>query len=710
MSRIANSLTEQVSHRNEIGGNASRRRTVAWSFWMAALGVTLAISALGADAHWIGGSGCLTGDALMDTTKWTADPRHSAKTSGPWVCFKKATQDEANPLDYTVTLSEDLRVNSVFQNVADLTVHMQFHPYTFYTSFGDAMRLQGKNAVLSLEGGTICSKDLADTYRSINFWDGVEGFEFRVDGPTAVLDASLNMRGGYGCRVVVANGAHLLRPLDIHGYCNNLAIVTGEGTYVDYLSNNNLNVGGWHKKGDVTSGTRPVTNNCMRVTDRAELRNISEIRCGDYGSYSLLDVDGGCIFAKSAYVGTTQYASNNVLRIANASTFELTSPKYVVLACQNNTNPGSCGNRLVFDCFTNDCTKLTGFATGTTYDWEGDFGIGASNNSVRVSGSKLTIPATDGKFYVAGGANNGMVVADGSVVCMGIDADGTKGNGGAICLGDGNYSHGAYLVVTGAGTVVSNFNQNVGTRIGMRSARNCRLEVLDGAAFHSEKGISVSGSSNGAVTQGGGHLIRVAGGLLTSDETLNLGREMSAGGACASNRVEVSDGGEIKVRMLRLHGQGNAIIVSNGTLMVDFEFRTNYENTEECGGRTTVVFAGARPCFRVNGPYADFQREATIRFEIPAEGYETVPFEAAYGFTVRDSRAEFDVERYRRAGGGTLTLMRAGTAGSGTISMTDEQLATLREGLPSGCRLTLAADRKELRLKVSPYALIMTIR
>ena len=54
--------------------------------------------------------------------------------------------------------------------------------------------------------------------------------------------------------------------------------------------------------------------------------------------------------------------------------------------------------------------------------------------------------------------------------------------------------------------------------------------------------------------------------------------------------------------------------------------------------------------------------------------------------------------------------MRAGTAGSGTISMTDAQLATLREGLPAGCRLYLTADRKEFRLKASPYALIMTIR
>ena len=83
------------------------------------------------------------------------------------------------------------------------------------------------------------------------------------------------------------------------------------------------------------------------------------------------------------------------------------------------------------------------------------------------------------------------------------------------------------------------------------------------------------------------------------------------------------------------------------------------------------------------------------------------PLERARGVTIYGGQASFTLPR---AGGGTLTLMRAGTAGSGTISMTDAQLATLREGLPAGCRLYLTADRKEFRLKASRYALIMTIR
>ncbi len=249
------------------------------------------------------------------------------------------------------------------------------------------------------------------------------------------------------------------------------------------------------------------------------------------------------------------------------------------------------------------------------------------------------------------------------------------------------------------GAVVTNYELSAGTRL----LNNVRLEVLSGAELCVENGVGQgydSATSNSFVLVEGGRI------LVPSGKTYQVGTTSMTSERDWNNTLWVGDGGTLETYRLRVFGYGNALVISNGTVDVGFEFRTTYQNTEESGGRTRMTFAGSHPRFLMRGKYLNFQREGIIRFEIPRGGYTTVPFEqtgaeSGYWMSIAgDCAMEFDVHRYARGGGGTLTLMKSNL----TIVISDSQMEKLRKGLPEGSTLFLTDDKTELRLNVRSTA------
>lgn len=255
------------------------------------------------------------------------------------------------------------------------------------------------------------------------------------------------------------------------------------------------------------------------------------------------------------------------------------------------------------------------------------------------------------------------------------------------------------------GAVVTNLELSAGTRL---AGENTRLEVLSGAELYVANGLhqgyEAAVSNIFVRVEDGGRIVSA------SQKTYQVGNTNQGSDADWNTTLWIGDNGRLDAYYLRFYGYGNALIVSNGTVNVDYEFRTTYSNTEASGGRTRVTFAGASPRFVVNGQYCAFQRDATIRFEIPSGGYTTVPCEqtgatSSNKMSIMDCTLEVDAEQYAKSGGGTLTLMKSNQS----ISISEAQLTAFQNGLPEGCRLSLSEDGKELQLKVKGAGQGLTI-
>ena len=244
--------------------------------------------------------------------------------------------------------------------------------------------------------------------------------------------------------------------------------------------------------------------------------------------------------------------------------------------------------------------------------------------------------------------------------------------------------------------VVTNLELSAGTRI---DGENTLFEVVSGAELYVANGMQQGYSS--AVSN---IFVRVEDGgriVCPSQKSYVIGNTSQGSGADWNTTLYIGDNGRLDTYYLRIFGYGNALFVSNGTVNVDYEFRTTYSNTEDAGGRTRLTFAGSSPRFVMNGKYFDFQRDATIRFEIPSGGYTTVPVEQTGAesnvkMSIKDCAIEVAAEEYAKSGGGTLTLMKSNQS----ISISDAQLTAFQNGLPEGCALSLSADSKELQPRV----------
>ena len=182
-----------------------------------------------------------------------------------------------------------------------------------------------------------------------------------------------------------------------------------------------------------------------------------------------------------------------------------------------------------------------------------------------------------------------------------------------------------------------------------------------------------------------------------------------------SNRLEILDGATFMSRRLPVMGVANTVCISNATvnlggngadsvgLRVGYNVPNGYSNSTNC----VLVLQGATPKVEVQSAASDnsacwFANGATLRFEIPREGYADgyVPLTTNSKFLMdTGSKLEIDCAEFAAKTGGKLHLIHAN---GNIVSDAKTRLSACASTLPAGC--TLIVEDKDVWLQVPSRA------
>ena len=169
--------------------------------------------------------------------------------------------------------------------------------------------------------------------------------------------------------------------------------------------------------------------------------------------------------------------------------------------------------------------------------------------------------------------------------------------------------------------------------------------------------------------------------------------------SCASNTIFVGAGAAIKTAGdLNIRGNGNRVVVSNGTLYVSqsgYSMRFGNSSTDDTEKGNALVLQGRSPkVARIdpNNNYpSQFYNGSVLRFEVPEDGYSDVVFDKVEVKLYGTARLEFDgVEKCQQTITSSqnyqLTSSPFTVLDSG-VDVTDVYLEQVTASLPERCRV-----------------------
>lgn len=549
----------------------------------------------------------------------------------------------------------------------------------------------GKSALVRFKSGTYKLRDGATgkkkSFRHETTSGGVTGI---VENASTRLEfGAVSFNGYLGNMLCLTNGGYMCGTLNMSGSGANLR----DGVF---LVSGKDPVTGTPSIFDGKDGSALIFDNdnaggtaTMLVNDGGVVTNFYG-RWGNRGSNAKMIIDGGHYYGSSAgslTLGNTRTGSagaytgwptNNSVTVRNGGVFTMPDGKVIYIGGQGSGHCVAVEDGAEMNVET--------IYLGTSSDSYQD-DKNCSNRLVVASGAHLNLyTSLVCKKYSFGHE----IDIGGAGTRVDIRRDARGNAGGGISLYASNT-----VVRIHDSAVVTNLEMSAATRI---DGENTLFEVVSGAELY-----AANGMHQGYISAVSNIFVRVEDGgrIVCPSHAYVIGNTSQGSGADWNTTLYIGDNGRLDTYYLKIYGYGNALFVSNGTVNVDYEFRTTYSNTEDDGGRTRLTFAGSSPRFVINGKYCDFQRDATIRFEIPSGGYTTVPVEQTGAesnvrMSIKDCAIEVAAEEYAKSGGGTLTLMKSNQS----ISISDAQLTAFQNGLPEGCALSLSADSKELQLRV----------
>ena len=193
--------------------------------------------------------------------------------------------------------------------------------------------------------------------------------------------------------------------------------------------------------------------------------------------------------------------------------------------------------------------------------------------------------------------------------------------------------------------------------------------------------------------------------------TMFCGDSTMALGDAGASSLTVGDGATLSLYRFRVNGSTNAVVISNGTLVVreEFSFPSTLSSVVRRAEGNRLAFHGAQPRleFRRAGRsvmlganvHGDSpKRDTTLFFDVPEDGWAQPAVEASGTdgeiVIAKTTRLEADVKAFSAAGGGGVMLMRAAKR----VAVDD--LDELGAALPSGSFLQLRNSGRELWLRV----------
>lgn len=480
------------------------------------------------------------------------------------------------------------------------------------------------------------------------------------------------------------------------------------------------------------NGSRVVVDDATLASDADDPATKGSILVGN-GNYTydntLVAMNGATIAARNIHVGAGGVAGN-VLYTSSNNTFHATGAGTTVRAL-GDTSGGivTCGNGY-------SSSNLLLVDGGATLEANyiriglGNANYAPSNNVFRISGAGTTVSVPNTVRYIRCGENQSI---DNAVIVE----DGATASAPKIYAGYGAATNNTFRA-TGAGTTVT-APIYVGGEDGNCTASSGNKAILeDGATATCTKiwvnvfgtGNSMSIRSGAAATVSGEIYFGASSPAANQADNGTLGRfevvgegttltcgssfviRNTTGDASLGQEFIVADGASVtgsSSNGFRMVGDGNRVVVSNGTLAVNVLLANGL--TVSSGS-----YSATNSTFRIVGASAKLTATATkdvvgtsgrlvgapiFEFVIPEGGWAEAPVAINQAFTIGDDtiiRIDAAAARkYARSGGGTVPLISTGTSGK-SITANVSALTSVAS-LPEGCSLEYADGVLSVKVK-----------
>ena len=310
----------------------------------------------------------------------------------------------------------------------------------------------------------------------------------------------------------------------------------------------------------------------------------------------------------------------------------------------------------------------------------------SSTETALLLGNNETLTLGEGLIFNGYAALNGAAARSGNTIVV---KDGAKVNGK---LDIAAYQTGGTILVTGDGTEVAYGSVQFKLPTATTSS-NSVFRVADGATVNTGSGQNAQVANNGEtemeLSVESGATFKTGDNAVDSGKWLCLGKSGVVGG----NKISVGDEATIQTRVFQAVGTGNTVAISNGTFTVGAYAQFGRSATDAI----TLKFAGSSPHLHVvstTHETALFAGTPTLVFDIPAEGYTTIPITRGNSIEIPDTaQLVVNARDYVRAGGGTLTLMSV-TGSNKTLTAPETLLTRWNAELGSTANVSVVDGNK----------------
>lgn len=345
-------------------------------------------------------------------------------------------------------------------------------------------------------------------------------------------------------------------------------------------------------------------------------------------------------------------------------------------------------------------SQMTMDGAGTYYKCSGGgIEIGAVANVTNV-----LLRLSDGAVLDASSVSTGVGIGEGSSFNAIELLSGSRITTSWLSLGR-SVSYGNRVLVAGEGTSMTNaaivlgpdqkYTENGGGRHTVTVSDHAKVHVNTG------NGIKVGRCSREC------ELLVTDFASVTSDGNLELGNSADKVFSC-SNRVVVSEGGELSVPIVLAFANEGLLMISNGTLSADQVFANN--NATQLGTNNQILVSGQYGYLKSRVSGLDLRKGGVLKIAVPKDGFADrngVPH-AAVDLTGNlnfdaTSEIEVDVGDFAQQGSGVQETPVIFVSNG----ITDALLAkvTMRG---ENCRLKRSGDGKTL-MAVKPRGLILVV-
>jgi hypothetical protein len=237
-----------------------------------------------------------------------------------------------------------------------------------------------------------------------------------------------------------------------------------------------------------------------------------------------------------------------------------------------------------------------------------------------------------------------------------------------------------------------------------------------GAEFRIENGASWAVGANQIAGKTSNSVFRIgSGGMFKTNGRLQFGPSGDDNADPAhslSNRLEVCSGGVLEFDGLRFSGNGNALVVSNGTVscgQIQLGYnRPNWKTDSKVTSRDcALVLSGENGRIEAEDSTVAIQNGSVLKFEVPEDGYESdiIPLKVKSLSFDEGTKMEIDCEAFMYKGG-KVTLVEV--TGNDGFEKANNMIAAVNASLPQGCYLSVIG--KKLMLTCSKRRFVFSIR